>query len=91
VDSIKQILEVVIPHFDKYPLITQKLADYILFKDIVTIMENKEHLTLEGLNKVLALKASLNLGLSADLNTSFPDISPVLRPLILDKEIPNPE
>ena len=29
-DLIKEI----IPHFDKYPLITQKWADYKIFKDI---------------------------------------------------------
>jgi len=31
VSSIKE-LEVIIKHFDKYPLLTQKQADYLLFK-----------------------------------------------------------
>jgi hypothetical protein len=31
VSSIKE-LEVIINHFDKYPLLTQKQADYLLFK-----------------------------------------------------------
>lgn len=79
----------IIPHFYKYPPITQKLADYILFKEIVYMMKNKEHLTLDGLKKVLSIKASLNLGLSDDLNVSFPNIKPVLRPLVLDKDIPH--
>ena len=26
---------------DKYPLVTQKLADYILFKEIASLMKNK--------------------------------------------------
>jgi hypothetical protein len=60
VDMLKDILGVVIPHFDKYPLVTQKLADYKLFKEIVSLMINKEHLTLDGLKKVLSFKASLN-------------------------------
>lgn len=38
-------LEVVINHFDKYPLITQKWADYILFKQIVDLVKCKKHLT----------------------------------------------
>ena len=65
VDKLNDNFEVIIPHFDKYPLVTQKLADYILFKEIVNLMKNKEHLTLDGLKKILSLKASLNLGLSS--------------------------
>lgn len=30
VSSLEKLLYVIIPHFDKYPLITQKLADYVL-------------------------------------------------------------
>ena len=48
VDKLVDIFEVIIPNFDKYPLVTQKLADYILFKEIVSLMKNKEHLTLDG-------------------------------------------
>lgn len=90
VDSLSQIVDVIIPHFDKYSPVTQKLADYMLFKDIISLMTNKEHLTLEGLRKIISIKASLNLGLSNELKTNFPTISPVVRPLIKDKEIPNP-
>lgn len=90
VDKLKDILEVIIPHFDKYPPVTQKLADYILFKEIVSLMKNKEHLTLDGLKKVLSLKASLNLGLSSELKDKFPNIEAVKRPLIIDKDIPSP-
>jgi hypothetical protein len=31
VNSIKE-LQIIIDHFDKYPLITQKRSDYLLFK-----------------------------------------------------------
>lgn len=90
VDKLKDILEVIIPHFDKYPPVTQKLADYILFKEIVGLMKNKEHLTLDGLNKILSYKASLNLGLSEELKEKFSNIEPVKRPLIINKDIPSP-
>jgi hypothetical protein len=43
-------------------LITQKKADFILFKQIINLRNNKEHLTLEGLHKILAIRGSLNLG-----------------------------
>jgi len=37
-------LAIIIEHFDKYPLITQKLADYKLFKQAVELIKRKEHL-----------------------------------------------
>lgn len=91
VNSLGHIIEKILTHFDHYPLVTQKLADYILFKEIVILMNNKEHVTLEGLNKIISLRASLNLGLSENLKDKFPEIKAVVRPLILDKEVPNPE
>ena len=82
VESVKDIVNKVIPHFDKYPLITQKLADYLLFRDVVNMMINKEHLTKEGLNKIVSIKAVINLGLPAEMQAYFPDVVPALRPRV---------
>lgn len=71
VNSKNDLINVIIPHFDKYPLLTQKWSDYQIFKSIVELMHNKEHLTPEGLNKVLSVKASMNKGLSPDLIKAF--------------------
>ena len=90
IQSIKE-LQVIIDHFDKYPLITQKLSDYILFKQAVELIKNKEHLTEEGLHKIVAIKASMNLGLSESLKADFPDVKPVPRPVVLNQKIKNPE
>ena len=57
VTSVKDLIEVIIPHLEKFPLITQKRADFILFKQVVNLMYNKEHLTVEGFQKILNLKA----------------------------------
>ena len=73
-------LEIIISHFDSYPLLTKKHADFLLFKEIINLMKEKEHINMEGLKKILSIKASLNLGLSTELNEAFPDIVPVLRP-----------
>ena len=86
VESAKDIFNKIIPHFDKYPLITQKLADYLLFRDVVNMMINKEHLTKKGLNKIVSIKAVINYGLPAELQVYFPDIAPTLRPLGLWSE-----
>jgi hypothetical protein len=90
--SIKDI-SVIISHFDKYPLQTQKRADYELFKQAFTIILNKEHLTMDGLLKIVALKASLNLGLPEELKIAFAEnlnITPEDRPLVTDQTIKDP-
>lgn len=83
-------LRVIIEHFDKYPLITQKRADYELFKQAVELMSQKEHLTPEGIQKIIAIKASVNLGLAEELKVAFPNTIPVPRPIVEGKEIKDP-
>jgi hypothetical protein len=89
VQTLKE-LEVIIDHLDKYPLITQKWSDYELFKQALLIIKNKEHLTMEGLKKILSIKASMNLGLSESLYRAFPDIIPVSRLLVKNQTIRDP-
>lgn len=72
VSSIEHLTTVVIPHFVKYPLITQKLGDFLLFKTVVDIINTKEHLTMKGIQKIVSLKASINLGLTDELKAAFP-------------------
>jgi hypothetical protein len=84
VQSIKE-MELVFKHLDKYPLITQKRADYLLFKQAFLIVQNKDHLTIEGLKKLVAIKAAMNLGLSSELKVGFPGVKPVERPTIVNK------
>jgi hypothetical protein len=90
VRNFDDIINTIIPHFDKYPLLTQKQADFLLFKEIALLMKNKEHLTPEGLSKIVAIKASMNLGLSNNLLINFLDIKPYIRPEINTIEIPDP-
>ena len=40
-------------------------------------MDTKAHLTLEGLIKIVNIKASMNLGLPDKLIAEFPDFSPL--------------
>jgi hypothetical protein len=75
---------------DKYPLITQKRADYELFKQAFELISRKEHLTTKGLEKLIAIKASINNGLSPALKAAFPSIIPASRPLVLNQEIKDP-
>jgi hypothetical protein len=87
VSSLKDLTNVIIPHLVQYPLLTQKRADFLLFKSVVYLMNQKEHLHMEGLRKIVSLRASINLGFSEVLRESFPDITPVPRPVVSDQVI----
>jgi len=53
-------------------------------------MNQKEHLTSEGLHNFISIKASINRGLSDTLIDSFPNIQVIDRPVIETTEIPDP-
>jgi len=88
VNSIKDI-EVIIDHFNNYPLITQKLSDYKIFKSVFEHIKNKNHLTTKGFNEILSLKASFNNGLTEELKRVFPNIIPSLRPQVIIPKLDN--
>lgn len=90
VTSIKD-LAVIVCQFNKYPLITQKRADFELFQMAFNMINKKVHLSTRGFTEILSLKASLNNGLSRDLLASFPDITPYLRPQIFTQLIKDPQ
>lgn len=71
-------------------MLTQKRADFLLFKQVVDLMLRKEHLTSKGLLDIISLKASLNLGLPDELKKAFPDIVPKDRPVVDFKGIKDP-
>lgn len=80
-------MDVIIPHFYSYPLITDKPGDYLLFRAaIMDIMRENKHLTLKGVKDIVAIKTSLNKGLKG----AFPLLFLILD-LINKKRIPNPE
>jgi LAGLIDADG DNA endonuclease family protein len=82
VRSLKD-LAIIIKHFEEYPLLSKKRADFELFKDSVQLRLNRSHITEEGLKKIISLKASMNTGLSCSLKAAFPNVVP--RPLVLNK------
>ena len=50
----------VIPHFNNYPLIGNKLYHFNIWSEIVTLMDSGAHLTPQGLAKIRDLNKSLN-------------------------------
>jgi hypothetical protein len=91
VRSLEDLSNVIIPHFLKYPLITQKRADFLLFKLVVELMSRKEHRTPEGIVKIISIRSSLNLGLTPTLNEAFPNITQPNRPLVEVPDVIDPD
>jgi len=51
-----------------------------LFKIAVALIDRKEHLTPEGLQEIVNIKASMNLGLPVRLADAYPNSCPIPRP-----------
>lgn len=68
-----QDLDIIINHFDKYPLVSAKKNDYLIFKQCFELIREGEHLNEKGLLKIISLKHSLNLGLPENLIEAFKD------------------
>ena len=87
VSSFKD-MSAIIEFFDKYPLITQKWTDYLLFKKAYELILNKQHLTIEGLIKLVEIKALINKGLPDQFKEAFPKLNKGRCEVL--KEIPDP-
>jgi hypothetical protein len=72
-------------------LITPKKADYLLFKQAVNLLFNcKARSSIEGIQKIISLKASMNKGLSDTFKIHFSTVIPVPRPIVSFEGIQNP-
>ena len=58
--SIEHINDNVIPHFDKYQLITQKKFDFIKFKKIINLINQNKHITKNGLIQIIDISSRMN-------------------------------
>jgi len=90
VTSLKEITNVIIPHFTKYILMSQKRVDFELFKQVVQIMNKGEHLTMAGFSKIVAIKAAMNLGLSESIKKAFSHVIPYIRPVLDNSGVIDP-
>jgi hypothetical protein len=62
--SFQNIIEVIIPFFEAYPLRGVKSKNLADFRKAAQIMKVKGHLENEGLEQILILKAGMNRGRS---------------------------
>ena len=60
VRKVGDLAQKIIPHFDKYPLRTEKQRNFKGLKKVVHLMEKGEHLNPAGLKKILGLMEEIN-------------------------------
>jgi hypothetical protein len=75
VNKPDDLIKFIIPHFNSYPLLTQKNLDFNLWCQIVDIVIKKEHLTSEGLNKIIKLKSFINKGLTKKIKDKIMNLN----------------
>jgi hypothetical protein len=90
VNKLTDLLNVIIPHFMKYQLLSEKYADFKLFVKIIHLLNEKAHLNAKGLQQIVNIKASLNRGSSDFLTSYYSKIEPVTRETKVLEEITDP-
>ena len=67
VNRFPELVENVIPFFEKMPLLGVKAKNFADFCKVAKIMKAKGHLTKEGLDKILEIKTGMNTGRVLDI------------------------
>ena len=62
VRSKEHLLQIIVPFFMKHPLKSKKRLDFEVFRKILLMMEKGDHLTVEGIEKILKLSSGMNRG-----------------------------
>jgi len=59
ITKFSDIVNIIIPFFDKYPIQGQKALDFEDFKKVVEIMKTNDHLTVKGYEKIVKIKEGM--------------------------------
>jgi len=60
VTKIDDIINKIIPHFEKYPLLTYKNLDYQDFRKVAHMIKDGVHLSEPGMNSIISIKENMN-------------------------------
>lgn len=60
VRKLQDLTATIIPFFDQHPLVTKKRHDFTLFKEVVSLVQNKEHLNERGVKKIREITTRMN-------------------------------
>ncbi len=62
VRNFTHLREQIAPFFEKHPLKTKKHVDFLKFREVLLLMERKEHLTPQGIEKIRKIASEMNTG-----------------------------
>ena len=62
VRSLDDLIQKIIPHFNKYPLLSSKQKDFELFKRVCYLMKEGRHRVASGLEQAVTLAYQMNPG-----------------------------
>jgi hypothetical protein len=57
---LEDLITKVIPHFERYPLLSAKQQDFLRFKEVCLLMKDGKHVTPEGFQSILPVAFSMN-------------------------------
>jgi len=73
VTRLDDIINIIVPHFDSYPLLSSKNLDYQDFRTVAFMMKDRLHLNKEGMNKVISIKENMNSSRSFEERWNYLD------------------
>jgi hypothetical protein len=50
------LYDVIVPFFESNKLLTSKRFNFLAFRDVILMMKQQEHITEDGLSKIIAIK-----------------------------------
>ncbi len=62
VRGLEHLRQYIVPFFIKHPLKTKKNVDFYKFMNVIRLMEEGDHLTAEGVEKIRAIAQEMNRG-----------------------------
>ena len=60
ISKFSDIVNIIVPFFDKYPIIGLKKLDYLDFKKVSELVKTKNHLTSEGYLEIEKINSQMN-------------------------------
>ena len=80
VNSVKDLFNIIIPHFVNYPLLSTKVSTFTLWSKAIYLMYNGQHKEDSGRHEIYSIHAAINQGPSKSFKAYFPNWQPAKLP-----------
>ena len=71
VRGMMDLVEKIIPFFERYPLQTKKRHDFDKFREVIRLMQQRMHLKPEGIQSIRTFASSMNTGGKDKVRTAW--------------------